>query len=92
MFELDECLAVGGVLRFDAHFVPYAGNGVVLGLGFLQEVDSPLTKCVVLPIFAVSKQERQDGVDEDDVDGAVLERFGLFWRTFTKGVVFLPVI
>ena len=69
--ELDERLAVGGILHGEAAGPPVADDGIVLGLELLQKVEGTLTNDGVVLVRTVGEEERAEGIEDEKVPRGV---------------------
>ena len=64
---MQQRLRLHGVVRFDAALGEMTDDGIVLSLGFFQELHGGLAHRFVLVQFAVAKQQGRHGVDDQYV-------------------------
>ena len=91
LFQLDECLAVACVCGFQTAFLPSADNVIVFRLQFLQQPVGALQQPVVPAPFPVSVEERDDCVDDAQVDCRLAECLCLCGRNLAEHIVGEPI-
>ena len=76
LFELDECLTVAGMGGLQTTFFPQPDDVVVFRFKLLQQVTGTFGEPFLAFVLAVSIEEGNHGIDNQQVDGASLRVFG----------------
>ena len=89
--ELDEGLAVGSRRHTDAGALPAACDVVAFGVHALENVEGPFGHVLIHLLAAIGEEQGRSGVDEQEVERRLLQRFRRASARAAEGVVFLPV-
>ena len=88
---MDECLAVAGMGGLQTTFFPQPDDVVVFRFKLLQQVAGTFGEPFLAFVLAVSIEEGNHGIDNQQVDGGVAEGFRTGRRGFAENVVGKPV-
>ena len=89
--KLNKCLRVGS--RFDAEttLFPLRNDVVLFGFELFPQVECSVAQFRFVAIFAISKQQRHDGVDDNEFYRAFRKLLRPLLRGCSERVVVLPI-
>lgn len=91
LLQLEQGLRVGRILRLESAFMPGLDHVIAFGRQLLQQIEGAFTQFFVQAVAAVGKQQRGQGVDEQQVDGFGAQPFADGLRGGPEVVVCQPL-